>query len=495
MMNGRGDLTRRRRWVHFGLGSTAGAAVVAVVMGTSVAKTPVMAASAPAAAPVVAARGTMVESYADLVSRVVPAVVTVRSSRSVHQTQLPPGSDDMFRRFFGEGFDSPRMPRRQAGLGSGVVVRDDGFILTNNHVVEGADKVRVDFTDGRSLEAEVVGVDRPSDVAVLKVAGSALPTLPLGDSDRARVGDVVLAIGNPLGVGQTVTMGIVSGKGRQTGATEGAYEDFIQTDAPINQGNSGGALVNLHGELIGINSQILSPVGYNIGIGFAIPSNMAKDVMNQLITKGSVSRGMLGVTVQRLNADLAKSVGLTQVQGAIVSDVTKDGPAAKSGIERGDVILSVNGQSVDSSNNLRNLISRLDPGSMVNLKVWRDGRSRDVTATLDQMPAEKAANGRTTGAKERGRFGMMVEPLTPAIARQLGISERSGVVVSDVEPDGPASEAGIQRGDVIVQVNGKTVQDVEAVKSALSSAPSDRPVLMLVNRQGAHLFLTIQNRG
>jgi Do/DeqQ family serine protease len=474
--------------------------VLAVVVGTYSAHSSVSAAtaastSAPAAA---MSRAGMVESYADLVSRVAPAVVTVRSTRTVHQTQMGPDGDDLLRRFFGRGGEEfgerSIPPRRQAGLGSGVVVRDDGYILTNNHVVDGADKVRVDFTDGRSFEAQVVGLDRPSDLAVLKIEAKGLKTLPLGDSDQARVGDVVLAVGNPLGVGQTVTMGIISGKGRATGAAEGAFEDFIQTDAPINQGNSGGALVNARGELVGINSQILSPVGYNIGIGFAIPSNMAQNVMAQLMTKGSVQRGMLGVTVQGLNPDLAESVGLSQAQGAIVTDVKKDGPAAQGGIERGDVILSLNGQAVDSSNDLRNMVARLDPGSTVSMTVWREGKERQMTAKLGELPSDRPEKVGTAETSEKGRFGMAVEPLTPQLARQLDVSTESGVVVRDVDPDGPAAEAGVQSGDVIVEVNGQAVTSVGALKSALNAAKTDKPVLVLVNRRGAHVFLTLSDR-
>ncbi len=501
-MTERRETMRFRRWLNFGIGSTAGAAVMALFVGTYGAHSPLAAEGKSAvAAPVVTmSRTGVVESYADLVSHVAPAVVTVRSTRTVHQTQMTPDSDDLFRRFFGRGegggdFEGRQAPRRQAGLGSGVVVREDGYILTNNHVVDGADKVRVDFTDGRSFEAQVVGVDRPSDLAVLRIASKGLATLPLGDSDVSRVGDVVLAVGNPLGVGQTVTMGIISGKGRATQAADGAFEDFIQTDAPINQGNSGGALVNLRGELIGINSQILSPVGYNIGIGFAIPSNMAQNVMTQLITKGSVRRGMLGVTVQALNPELAKSVGLSQTQGAIVTDVKKDGPASHSGIERGDVILALNGQAVDSSNSLRNLVARLEPGSNVSLKVWRDGREREMKANLAELPSEKAESESGKPSNEKGRFGMMIEPLTPDAAKQLGISTDTGVLVSDVDPDGPAAEAGVQSGDVIEQINGKDVANVGAVKSALEAASSDKPVRMLVNRRGGHLFLTLSDRG
>ena len=280
--------------------------------------------------------GPATHSYANVVEAVTPAVVTVRSEHRVRQVsqQVP----DELREFFGGRIPMPQRPQpRAGGLGSGVIVRADGYILTNHHVIDGAEQVTVELTDGRSFKADVVGSDAPSDLAVLKIAGASnLHTLPLGNSDAVAVGDVVLAVGNPLGVGQTVTMGIVSAKGRATGGTN--FEDFIQTDAPINQGNSGGPLVNTDGELVGINSQILSPSGGNIGIGFSIPANMARNVMTQLIDQGTVRRGMLGVTIQPVTSDIARSLGLDNVRGALVNGVQPDSPAARAGLRRGDVI-------------------------------------------------------------------------------------------------------------------------------------------------------------
>jgi len=328
-----------------------------------------------------------VASYADTVSKATPAVVTIHSEARVRQPQQFPFMDDpFFRRFFGERApqQAPNQPTRQ-GLGSGVIVREDGYILTNHHVIDGADKISVDMNDKRSLEAQVVGSDPPSDLAVLKVNATGLPVLPLGDSDRTRVGDVVLAIGNPLGVGQTVTMGIISAKGRQTGLSNGSFEDFLQTDAPINRGNSGGALVSTNGELIGINSQILSPSGGSIGLGFAIPSNMARNVMEQLINGGKVRRGQLGIVVLPIPSEEASRLGVTQGPGVVVYQVQGGSGADRAGLKQGDVITALNGQAVADPNSFRNAIASTPPGSEVTLTVKRGGSEQQVRATLGEF--------------------------------------------------------------------------------------------------------------
>jgi len=328
-----------------------------------------------------------VASYADIVAKAAPAVVTIHSQMRVRQPQQYPFMDDpFFRQFFGERGQQqgPSQPTRE-GLGSGVIVREDGYILTNHHVIDGADKIQVDLNDKRTLEAQVVGSDAPSDLAVLKVNASGLPVLVLGDSDRTRVGDVVLAIGNPLGVGQTVTMGIISAKGRQTGLSNGSFEDFLQTDAPINRGNSGGALVSTNQELIGINSQILSPSGGSIGLGFAIPSNMARTVMEQLINGGKVRRGQLGVTVLRIPSEQASQLGVTQGPGVVVYQVQSGSGADRAGLRQGDVITALNGTPVEDPNSFRNAIASTQPGTEVTLTVKRGGNERQVRATLGEF--------------------------------------------------------------------------------------------------------------
>jgi Do/DeqQ family serine protease len=437
------------------------------------------------------------DSYADVVEAVTPAVVTVRVEGRPRATPTAFDDDDLLRRFFGDRFErraperQPRAPRRQ-GLGSGVVVGGDGHILTNHHVIDGAERITVELSDRRTFDAELVGSDAPSDLALLKIEADTLTPIRFGDSDAVRVGDVVLAVGNPLGIGQTVTMGIVSAKGRSTGLGDGGYEDFLQTDAPINRGNSGGALVSTNGELVGINSQIVSTSQGNIGIGFAIPVNMARHVMDALKAEGRVRRARLGVTVQPLTSDMAESLGLRRVAGAIVGSVEPGSAADRAGVQRGDVIRSFDGRTVDDSNMLRNRVAETTPGSEVPLVVVRDGREQTLAVKLDEAPAPGWARGGGGDADEHPTLGVVVVPLTPELADRAGLAKDApGVWVRQVDPDGRAAAAGIQPNDIIQEVNRTPVRDADDLRAALRAA-DDRPVLLLVNRGGRDLFVTVR---
>jgi serine protease Do len=487
-------MNTKRFGIRAGLVAVAGAALISGaawhgIAATSVAAPAATAAPATAHALAVPVNGSR-DSYADVVKAVAPAVVTIRvdSKATPEPTQFFDGNgDDFFRRFFGDNDDQPgrrqrAVPRnfRQHGLGSGVVVTNDGYILTNFHVVDGAEKIHVDLTDGRTLDAKVIGTDRPSDLAVIKVNATSLPTAALGNSDNAQVGDVVLAIGNPLAVGQTVTMGIVSAKGRSTGSGDGGYQDFLQTDAPINHGNSGGALVNTKGEVIGINAEMLSPVDANIGIGFAIPSNMARHVMDDLRKDGHVRRAQLGVEVQPVSSDLAESLGLKDVRGVIVSKVTPDSAADHAGLKRGDVIVSFDGKPVSDFNNLRNRVAESQPGSPATVGIVRDGSEKTLSVKLDEADVSKVANRRDRGAEDtdKAALGISVE------------KDKKGLVITDIDPEGRAADAGLHQGDIIQEVNRKPVDSVEGLRSAVRQS-GDRPVLLLVERDGHNLFVTV----
>ena len=439
-------------------------------------------------------------SYADVVERTSPAVVRIeaehKATKASVQQQGP--ADDFFKQFQGPQQKRPQVER---GVGSGVLVSADGSILTNHHVVEGAEKITVLMSDNKSYEAKIVGTDQPSDLAVVKIEAQGLPFLNLGNSDTVRVGDIVLAIGNPLGIGQTVTAGIISAKGRRTGLSDGSFEDFLQTDAPINRGNSGGALVNLNGELIGINSQILSggAGGGNIGIAFSIPSNMAKSVMEQLIKDGKVRRGQLGINIQNITDELAKSLDLEARSGVIVSNVRQGSAADKAGIKRNDLIVAINGEKIEDSNVLRNKVAGSAPGTDIKVTVMRDGKQVDLTATLDEskIDSEKApgtgGNEDTPGPQNQGgKLGLSLEPVTPASTKQLGLEPGTeGVVVTEVDESGPSADAGIARGDVILEINRKPVKSAADVRTAMEGA-ANKPVLLLVNRRGQTSYLTVK---
>ena len=437
-------------------------------------------------------------SYADLVNKVAPAVVTIRSTERARAAQQFPFSDDPnLREFFGDRMPQQQQPpQRVQGVGSGVIVNSDGYILTNHHVVDGALEIKVELTDNRTFTAKLVGSDAPSDLAVLKIDAKDLPVLHLGDSDKVRVGDFVLAVGNPLGIGQTVTSGIVSAKGRTTGLSDGSFEDFLQTDAAINRGNSGGALVNTTGELIGINSQILSPSGGSIGIGFAIPSNMARAVMDQLMKTGKVRRGMLGVTIQSVDADLASSLSLPAARGAIVTSVSSGGPAEKAGLKRGDVITAINKQPVIDNNSLRNLVATQPPGSSVEVTASRNGRDQNFQVALAELPerrpeSEDEDTG-STSATGNQKYGLSLQPFTPGMAERSGLEANDeGLFVTRIDPSGSAAEAGIRQGDLILEVNRQPVRTVAEFSAAMQRSGA-KPALVLVKRRGGVIYLTLK---
>jgi serine protease Do len=432
--------------------------------------------------------------FAPIVKSVLPDVVNISTSKVVRaQAQLPEGmfNDPLFRQFFGPGSDSrspsPRAQREES-LGSGVIVSPDGYILTNNHVVEGATDVRVTFSNKRQLQAKVVGTDPKTDIAVLKVEGTGYPAITIGDSSKVQVGDYALAVGDPFGVGQTVTMGIVSAMNRRNLGIED-YEDFIQTDAPINPGNSGGALVNDRGELIGINTAILSHgSGGNEGIGFAVPVNLARQVMDQILDHGKVTRAYLGIVVQDVTPAIAKAMGQSELRGALVGDVKSSGPAGRAGLQRGDIILEVNGKPIADSNELRMSISMMNPDAAVKLKILRNGNQSDMTVKLGELPNQQEQAKAEEGISGDALQGVTLENLDSQSASQLGLPPTTkGVVVTDISPSSPEADSGLQRGDVIQEVNHQPVKNVSELNEALHEAGKNP--LLLVNRQGSTLFI------
>ncbi len=433
--------------------------------------------------------------YSAVVKRVLPAVVNISSSKVVKQTALetPQGVDPFFRQFFGDDFAQKfNVPqeRTEKALGSGVIVSPEGYILTNNHVVDGAKEVTVTLHDKREMKARVVGKDPRTDIAVLKLEGSNFPVLTLADSSKVQVGDIVLAVGDPFGVGQTVTAGIVSATGRSGLGIE-QVEDFIQTDAPINPGNSGGALVDDEGHLIGINTAILAGnSGGNQGIGFAVPINMARHDMDEILAHGKVEHGYLGILPQDVTPALAKAFNSGNENGALVGEVTPNSPAAHSNLKQGDIIVAVNGKAVTDANQLRSTIGTMDPNTNVTLKVLRNGKMQDVAITLGEFPSNKEQASVDTTNPGSGLQGVTVKNLTPETAQDLKLPVTTkGVVVDQVNPSSRAADAGLQPGDVIQQVNRQPVTSVKEYAQAVASSKKDEPVLLLVDRDGSTMFL------
>ncbi len=435
-------------------------------------------------------------SFAPVARAAKPAVVNVSTTQTVKAQGFPEigpggpfgGEEDPFSQFFRRFFGP--MPRsfKQRSLGSGVIIDPDGSIVTNAHVVKDADKIVVKLGDKREFDAKVVGIDEKTDVALLKIEPPAdLTVAALGDSDTLQVGDWVVAIGNPFGLSETVTAGIVSAKGRVIG--EGPYDDFIQTDASINPGNSGGPLLDLNARVVGINAAIFSQSGGNIGIGFAIPVNLAKSVVDQLKAHGKVVRAWLGVAIQDVTPDLARSFGLKKAEGALVADVTPDGPAARAGVARGDLIVEFDGTHIEEAHQLPALVAGTPVGKTVRLTVLREGATKDLSVTVAEMPATTVARA---GRKTTADWGLTVADITPEVAAQFGLQQNQGVVITDVTQNSPAGDAGLQPGDVIREVNRRAVRDVKDYEAALEAGQKGR-VLFLIQRQDQSFFVSVQS--
>jgi serine protease Do len=426
-------------------------------------------------------------NWVELVKQLKPAVVNVSTKRVETGTAMksPFGQGDGFDQFFKQFGDQPR--RSVRSMGSGFVINQNGHIITNNHVVEGATEITVRLSDGREFSAKVVGRDPKTDLALLKVEATGLPTIAMGDSAELKVGEPVMAIGNPFGLEQTVTTGIVSATGRVIG--QGPYDDFVQTDASINPGNSGGPLINGRGQAIGINAAIFSQSGGSVGIGFAIPSNQAKSVVTQLAENGRVSRSWLGVAIQPLTPDLAKGLGIKETKGALVANVTDDSPAAKAGMKQGDVITEYDGKKVSGSEELPRLVADTPAGREVALTVMRDGKPVKLTAKVSKLdePDQQVASE----AGEKGKLGVAVEPVTTAIAKDLGMKDAAGVVVRRVEDGSRAANAGIRPGDVILEVDREPVKDVASLKKIVDKHGKDAPMLVLLQRQDARIYVAV----
>jgi serine protease Do len=429
-------------------------------------------------------------SFADLAEGVKDSVVNISTTQVIKENPMQPfmGKDSPFREFFGDDFykrffgDNPQNQMKTHALGSGFIIDQDGDILTNNHVVEKADEIKIKTTDGKEYDAKVVGRDPKTDIALIKISadGKALKAAKLGDSEAIRVGDWVMAVGNPFGLGNTVTAGIISAKGRIIGA--GPYDDFLQTDAAINPGNSGGPLFNMNGEVVGINTAI---VAQGQGIGFATPVNMAKEILAQLKT-GKVIRGWLGIMIQDITPELAESFGITETNGVIVGDVVPDSPAEKAGLKRGDIVKSLNGKAVDNAHSLSRAVAAMGPDSTANLEIIRDGKTKEIKVTIGTMPEEVAEQKH--GSKGETAWGITVQNLTPELAQKFGLDDNeTGVVITELQPGSAAAEARLTAGDVIKEVNRQKIQNVRDYRQAVQKMKKGETLLLLVKR-GANTF-------
>jgi serine protease Do len=441
--------------------------------------------------------GTGSDVIADIAEKRINSVVNISSTKVIKAPQGQPHhpffNDPFFQHFFGQGFFNIPRERREKSLGSGVIVSKDGLVLTNNHVVENAEEILITMVDEREMEAEIVGTDPKSDVAVLRIKGDlkGITPIPIGDSTKLRLGEIVLAMGNPFGLEHTVTMGIVSAKGRaNVGITD--YEDFIQTDAAINPGNSGGALINLKGELVGINTAIISRSGGYQGIGFAIPSNMAQSIMTSLVRHGKVIRGWLGVSIQDLDQGLAKAMGLDQVTGVLVSEVVEDSPAQKAGIRRGDVISAINGKPVNNTGQLRSTVASLGAGAEVSVAYIRNKEKKTSRVELGQLPENLAEH--SFFEKDYGALnGITIAPLNDESRKKFNLPDQvnQGVVISDIKDGSPAQMANLRPGDIILEINRMEVNSVDDFRQAYKRSP-DGDTLLLVYRNGRAYYLVLK---
>jgi serine protease Do len=455
-----------------------------------------------ATAPQLPMGGGSSKNFVEIAKSVKPAVVNIAATRTGKSGEGPHGSpldDPFFRKFFGDEFfkrDAPQREPKERGQGSGVIVEANGLIITNNHVVNKADDIRVFLSDKREFKGKLIGTDTKTDIAIVKIEATGLPTVPWADSDQLEVGEYVLAVGSPFGLTQTVTMGIVSAVGRASmGIAE--YEDFIQTDAAINPGNSGGALVNVRGELVGINTAIFSQSGGNMGIGFAVPSNLSRAIMDQLVRTGKVVRGWLGVAIQDLTPELATQFGITDTKGVLVSDVMAESPAKKAGFERADVIVEYDGKSMDSPTHLRNAVAQTPIGKKVPVKLIRDKKPKTIEVTIVEQPKSlgqpSAEENRESAVSSGVLSDLDVRELNEELTARYGLkATERGVVVVSVKSGSAAEEMGVREGDVILEVNRKPVSSLKSYEQAASGLAKDQAVLLLLKRKGQTIYLTLR---